>query len=60
MSIPSKDSKALTNTKEEQHRRSFQHPLNVHPATDRMIHWNTNSDHAQDVAESFTAEENAK
>ena len=57
-----KDSKPLTNTcmKEKQHPPSFQNPLNVHPATDHTIHQNTNSDHAMDVIEFITAEENVK
>ena len=59
--VPSKDSNNLTNKKEEQHPRSFQSPLNVHPATDHTIHQNTNSTHAAtDVTESITAEENVK
>ena len=58
--MPSKDSKILTNSKEEQHPRSLQNPLNVHPASDHTIHQNTNSDHARDVTEFITAEENVK
>ena len=46
--------------KEEQHPRSFQNPLNVHPASDHMIHQSTNSDHAMDVIEFTTAEKNVK
>ena len=45
---------------EEQHPRSFQNPLNVQPAIDHTIHQKTNSDHAKDVTELFTAEENVK
>ena len=58
--MPSNISKNLTNTKEEQHPRSFQNPLNVQPATDHTIHQSTNSMHVTDVTESITAEENAK
>ena len=56
----SKDSNNLTKSKEEQHPRSFQNLLNVHPATDHMIHQSTNSDHAMDVTEFITAEKNVK
>ena len=48
------------NKKKEQHLRSFQNPLNVPLATDHMIHQNTNLDHAMDVTQFFTAEENVK
>ena len=58
--MPSKNSNNSTNMKEEQHPRSFQNPLNVHPATDHTIHQSTNSDHAKDVTEFITAEENVK
>ena len=58
--MPSKDSNNLTKSKEEQHPRSFQNPLNVHPASDRTIHQSTNSDHAQNVTEFITVEENVK
>jgi len=50
----------LTNMKEEQHPRSHQSPLNVHSATDHTIHQKTNLDHARDVIEFITAEENVK
>ena len=50
----------LTKLKEEQHPRSFQNPLNVHCATDHMIHQKTNSDHAKDVIEFITVEKNVK
>ena len=50
----------LTQTKEEHHPRSFQNPSNVHPATDHMIHQNTNLDHAMDATECITVEENVK
>ena len=46
--------------KEEQHPRSHQNLLNVQPATDHMIHQKTNSDHATDATELFTAEKNVK
>ena len=58
--MPSKISKSLTNTKEEQHHRSFQSLLNVRPASDHTIHQSTNLDHANDVTSFFTAEENVK
>ena len=58
--MPSKDSNNLTNTKEERHPRSFQNPLNVALATNHTIHQSTNSDHAKDATELFTAEENAQ
>ena len=54
------DFKCLTNSKEERHPRSFQNPLNVQLATDHMIHQKTNLDHAMDVIESITVEENVK
>ena len=60
MRMPSKESKKLTKKKEEQHPPSHQHPLNVPLATDHMICWKTNSDHANNVPVSFTAEENVK
>jgi len=50
----------LTSTKEEQHPRSFQNLLNVHPATDHTIHQSINSTHATDVTEFITAEKNVK
>ena len=58
--MPSNHSKSWTKKKEEQHRRSFQNPLNVQPATDHTIHQSTNSDHAMDVTQFITAEENVK
>ena len=58
--MPSNVSNGLTKKKEEQHRRSHQNPLNVHPATDHTILQNTNSDHAKDVIEFITAEKNVK
>ena len=58
--LPSKSSKILTNLKEKHHPRSFQNPLNAQTATDHTIHQSTNLDHAMDVIESTTAEENVK
>ena len=58
--VPSKSSKILTNLKEKHHPRSFQNPLNAQTATDHTIHQSTNLDHAMDVIESTTAEENVK
>ena len=58
--MPSKISKYLTNKKEEQHPRSFQNLLNVHPATDHTIQQSTNLDHAKDVTVFITAEKNVK
>jgi len=58
--MPSQISKILTKWKEEQHPRSFQNLLNVHPATDHTIHQKTNLDHAMDVTLFITVEENAK
>ena len=39
---------------------SHQNPLSVQPATDHMIHQNTNSGHVKDTNEFTTAEETAK
>ena len=52
---PSKDSNNLTKLKEEQHLRSFQNLLNVHPATctDHTIHQSPNSTHAKDMSPSL-------
>ena len=58
--MPSKDSNYLTKMKEEQYPRSFQNPLNVHPASDHTIQQKTNSDHAMDVTVFITAEKNVK